>query len=212
MLEGHLGTVDLVITNNKRRMVSSKRENGRLLVRLHRMFLRGERETIESVAEFLGGDKEAKSEVQTFIENNRHTIEFQPERDRLDTQGTHFDLSRLIERVRDYFPVADSVDHLLITWGRDSRGEKTIQLGSFDFDQNLIRIHPALDQEWIPQFFVEYVIYHEMIHAIVPPEQGNANGPRDVHSDKFEQLERQFPRYEEAMEWESKHVRQLLEN
>ena len=38
-----------------------------------------------------------------------------------------------------------------------------------------IRIHPALDREEVPVFYVEFVVFHEMLHQVVPPaERGGA--------------------------------------
>lgn len=207
-LEKRLGAVDLTITNNRRRMVTFNREDSRLRIRLHHMFLDGSDEVLDALVRFLKGDRTAEELIQLYVEKNRDVIEFEPEEQKLETVGTHFDLESClagaIEELEDY-----EFEGILITWGRDRQGNKSIQLGSYDFDQDLIRIHPALDQEWVPRYFVVYVIYHELIHVIVPPE---SNGDRrEVHSDRFRQLERQFSRFEEAMSWESENLHRLLD-
>jgi hypothetical protein len=172
------------------------------------MFLDGSDEVLDALVRFLKGDRTAEELIQLYVEKNRDAIEFEPEEKKLETVGTHFDLESClagaIEELEDY-----EFEGVLITWGRDRQGNKSIQLGSYDFDQDLIRIHPALDQEWVPRYFVVYVIYHELIHVIVPPE---SNGDRrEVHSDRFRQLERQFSRFEEAMFWESENLHRLLD-
>ncbi|MFB6373046.1 MAG: hypothetical protein ABEN55_08015, partial [Bradymonadaceae bacterium] len=102
-----------------------------------------------------------------------------------------------------------NLDEVSITWGRDGRGTKSIRFGSFDFDQRLIRVHPALDQEWVPRYFVEFIVYHELLHAVCPPVEGEDG--RQVHTEEFIELERQFPRYRDAVEWESTNLRRILE-
>src|SRR3712207_8543596 len=44
----------------------------------------------------------------------------------------------------------------------------TIKLGSYSAIERLIRIHPTLDAEWVPRYFVSYIVYHELLHHVVP--------------------------------------------
>jgi hypothetical protein len=72
----------------------------------------------------------------------------------------------------------------------------------------LIRIHPALDQSWVPRYFVEYIVYHEMLHHVIPmPER---NGRRQLHTPEFRARERAFAHFERALAWERRHVHRLL--
>lgn len=66
----------------------------------------------------------------------------------------------------EYFDGSLSVD---ITWGRrQTRGVyRKRRLGSYDAAGSLIRIHPALDKPAVPRFFIEYIVYHEMLHAAI---------------------------------------------
>jgi hypothetical protein len=209
-LEDHLGTVDLVITDNRRRMVTTRFRQERREIRLHHMFLEPPAPVIDAVVRLSRGeadDGEPRRMLQTYIRANRESIRFRPDDDELKPKGEHFDLDRLLKRARGLLDEPD-LDEIAITWGRDGRGSKTIRFGSFDFDQRLIRVHPALDESWVPRFFVEFIIYHELLHAVCPPE-GQRNGRR-IHTDEFQRLEREFPRYEEAMEWESEHLERFL--
>jgi len=45
----------------------------------------------------------------------------------------------------------------------------SLQLGLFDlfdFEQEKIRIHPCLGQEWIPRYCVRWVVCHEIRHEV----------------------------------------------
>jgi hypothetical protein len=48
-----------------------------------------------------------------------------------------------------------------------------------------------------------------MLHAVVPDEAG-ANGRRRVHTKKFYERERKFPRYRSARRWEEENLARFL--
>ncbi|MBC7171656.1 MAG: hypothetical protein H5U40_04480, partial [Polyangiaceae bacterium] len=99
----------------------------------------------------------------------------------------------------------------LITWGRRGRrrGKKrSIQLGTYLADERLIRIHPVLDQAWIPRFYVETVVFHELLHHDMPCVV--KNGRRCFHTKEFRDRERAFPHFALAEQWEKVHLPRLL--
>lgn len=106
--------------------------------------------------------------------------------------GIHFNLDRELRTVRDrYFPGLEA----RIRWGKASaprrRKRRSIRMGSWDEEKNLIRIHPALDQEWVPLEYMHFLIYHELCHAVAKPVYSR-RGNRIHHSD-FQALEEQYP-------------------
>lgn len=68
--------------------------------------------------------------------------------------------------------------------------------------QNIIKINPIMDDITIPAYFIEYIVYHEMLHAVYPPILGK--GKRIVHHKKFIEMEKNFPDYAKAKAWEKK--------
>jgi predicted metal-dependent hydrolase len=103
-----------------------------------------------------------------------------------------------------------------ITWGRRRPRRRrrrrprriSMQLGSYHQQQDLVRIHPALDQPWVPRYVIESVIYHELLHAALPPvEKG---GRRCVHTAEFKRRERLFPRLDEAQAWIRENLGKLI--
>lgn len=99
----------------------------------------------------------------------------------------------------------------LATWGR--RGSKrtrySLRLGSYDADFGVARIHPVLDQAAVPDWFVRYVVFHELLHAALPPMQGK--GSRWIHhSAAFRRRERAYADYARAIEWEDRHIDALI--
>ena len=66
--------------------------------------------------------------------------------------------------------------------------------------QNVIKINPILNDREVPDYFIEYIVYHEMLHAVYPPIR---IGPkRAVHHKKFLEMEKTFPHYDIAKKWE----------
>jgi hypothetical protein len=56
---------------------------------------------------------------------------------------------------------------------------------------------------------MEYVLYHEMLHAVVPDEF-DPNGRRLVHTERFKARERLFPAYRRARRWELENLGRFL--
>lgn len=207
-LEAFLGSVELTITNNRRRMVTARRHDGGYEVRVHQMFLGADDAAIASLARFCAGDGRSQDAVQRFIHTNRDVIRSAGRQEQLRASGRYHNLTALL--ASSLAMVGDpELDPIRITWGKHSRGKRSIRLGSYDFERRLIRIHPALDQAWVPRLFVEFVVYHELLHALCPPDQGAHR--RSVHTPAFRAKERQYPWYEEAVAWEATNLTRLLE-
>jgi hypothetical protein len=70
-------------------------------------------------------------------------------------------------------------------------------LGHHDYAHEAIVISRSLDTQETPEFFVEYVLYHEMLHMKHQPR--TVNGRRVYHTPAFRADERRFERHEDAM-------------
>ncbi len=130
----------------------------------------------------------------------------------LRPQGQVHDLAVLLAEVQAAcFPHAVPAD---ITWGR--RGarpqrarRRTLRLGSRDVS-GLVRIHPVLDCASVPAWFVRFVIFHEVLHAVHPPET-LPSGRRRVHTRAFRQAERAHPDHDRAQAWKNEHLPRLIQ-
>lgn len=208
------GPVQLGVTDNRRRMVTQTRTRGRLRVRLHMMFL-GASERVKSalVAYVVHGDREGSQVVGEFIEQNLHRIRASRKAPGpLRTAGQVHDLDAILHDVNQrYF--AGTVSDVLITWGRNTRPRAalkrtSIKLGSYSTTERLIRIHPVLDQRWVPRYFVQYIVYHELLHHLVP--EARVAGRTLLHPPEFQRREREFQQLSRALAWEQKHIDRLL--
>ena len=88
------------------------------------------------------------------------------------------------------------------------RRRKSIQLGTYSADERLMRIHPMLDQEWVPDFYVESVIFHELLHHELGAEE--KDGRRCFHTPEFRRRERAFECFARAQVWEKENLSRLL--
>jgi hypothetical protein len=72
-----------------------------------------------------------------------------------------------------------------------------------------VRIHPALDRGDVPEWFVRYVLMHEILHAALPPRLGK--GRRWVHhGPEFRAREGEYVDYQRALKWEERNLPRLI--
>src|SRR5262249_1208886 len=112
---------------------------------------------------------------------------------------------------REYF--AGLID-AQITWGqkppaRARRGRRiSMKMGSYSVEDRLIRIHPSLDRPFVPRLFVEWVVYHEMLHQ--KHDIPLVRGRRQFHTREFLAEEARFAHYHQARLWEHENFDKLL--
>jgi hypothetical protein len=205
--------VRLRLTDNSHTMLSTRFHNGVRSLRLHRMFVDAPQDVIDAVGSYIArGDAAAGRAIDQFIEQRQHTIAARPRRSPpLRARGSVHDLADIQRALSQrYFDASVS---LPIGWGRSGtargrRGRRTIRMGVYLLESRSIRIHPALDQAWVPRFFVEWVVFHEMLHHVVPaPER---DGRRDFHSAIFRERERAFADFDRAQQWERDNLARLI--
>lgn len=125
-------------------------------------------------------------------------------------EGRFFDLKAIFDKMNaKYF--RNRLRGYTITWGRKRkvRPKEYFVFGTIQEDDKIIRIHPLLDARFVPAWFLEYVIYHEMLHSVVP-DQFDDNGRRLVHHDDFNRRERKFHFYRRAKRWEDENLARFL--
>ena len=123
-------------------------------------------------------------------------------------RGRVHDLQAILDRLNaEHF--GGSVE-VRIGWGRSGAlpGRSSIRAGVYLHAARAIRIHPALDREEVPEFYVASVVFHEMLHQVVPAVE--RNGRRVVHGAEFRRRERAYPDHERARLWEERHLSLLL--
>lgn len=177
---------------------------------LHRMFLKADDAVVQALAQYICSPTLRCRKVLRLFMNSRSADLESKKTARLNlrSRGVQYDLNRLAEEVNKEF-FGGRVD-ARITWGRgvigSAKRRQHITFGSYCSRLNLIRIHPALDSSTTPAFFVRFVIYHEMLHAILDPRH-DADGRRCLHSSEFRKLEEQHPDFARSKHWECEFLR-----
>jgi hypothetical protein len=209
-------TLELALTNNNYSMISVRRKTDGYRLRLHRMFVGAEPRVVRALARYVvHNDRRASTLLGEYIEAHQHIIrrqERRPRHIRVRTAGRHHDLQAIYDRLnaRMFEGALDA----RITWGpgggqRDGvRRRRSIKMGSYAVEDRVIRIHPALDQESVPEFFVSWIVFHEMLHG--KHEVLRSNGRRRFHTRAFLDEEKTFPDYERACAWEKANLDRLL--
>jgi hypothetical protein len=208
--------VAVEVHDNTHTMMTFQRHRALWRLRLHHMFLAAPDEVIQALADYVrNGDPVASVTLDRFIERNKIYIRrVSPaqmrKRLRMEPVGQHHDLGRIFERLNErYF--RGRID-AAITFGpapRVTRPRKSIKMGSYSADSRVIRIHPALDQPVVPRYFVEWIVFHEMLHHVYRTRRGE-NGRRCIHPPEFLEHERRFHDFSRAQNWETENLDLLL--
>ena len=130
--------------------------------------------------------------------------------DEEEAQGKVFNLRAIFRNLNaEYF--GGRFPRYRIVWGRKVKGRPKDQIvfGTIQEEDRIIRIHPLLDRRLVPTWFLEYVVYHEMCHAVVR-DQFDSAGRRIVHHDKFFERERRFRWFRRAKNWEQENLARFL--
>ncbi len=197
--------IQLRITNNRSTMISSRPlgDGGAVRLNLHHMFLTAPPKVRNALAQWLKRTKAQKAgeTIDAFIRERRDQIH--PPKPRtiyVRAQGRHFDLQPIFDEVNAAHFDNTITAHL--TWGKmpTVRRRRSIRFGSYTAAHQLIRIHPLLDQEFVPRYFIRYILYHEMLHAHLGIDE-TPTGRRSIHPPRFKKLEKAYPDYERAKAW-----------
>ncbi|HVZ73738.1 MAG TPA: hypothetical protein VHJ20_15270 [Polyangia bacterium] len=206
-------TLELALTDNHYSMISVRRKADGYRLRLHRMFVGAEPRVVRALARYVvHNDRRASALLGEFIEAHQHVIRQQPRRPRalkLRAAGRHHDLAAIYARLdAAHFGGALAAR---ITWGpatTGGRARRSIKMGSFAVEDRLIRIHPTLDRADVPEFFVAWIVFHEMLHG--KHEIRRESGRRRFHPPAFLAEERAYPDFERARAWEKANLDRLL--
>ena len=196
--------ISLTVTNNSSSLMAfyPDRAGRSARLRIHHMFLTADTQVIGALATWLTHRRHKRSAalIDAFIRSNEHLIQRAARTRRLRTTGNVHDLA-------SYFDELNATEFgggvaTPITWGRNvtRNRRRSIRLGSYSPEDDIIRIHPNLDQAFVPEFFVKYIVFHEMLHANLGVELAE-NGRRRVHTPEFNRRERAYRDYDRAMEW-----------
>lgn len=205
--------VKLKINDNHSTMLSVKWDPDCTKISMHRMFLEAPSNIMEALACYIQKENDPLCPtVQAYIDEKLRTSEYtyQLSMEKIVTKGKYYDLQALYDSLNnEYF---DGQLNLSITWfGKNSKKKERSQLilGLYQSSLQLIKIHKMMDNLFFPEYFVKFVIYHEIIHH-VSPSYYDKDGKHHIHSKEFKELERKFHDYHLAKSWMKKHYDNLF--
>ena len=139
--------------------------------------------------------------MRKFVKDNSSSIRKRsPRRAAIRPRGRQHDLRDIYDSINAQYFGGRLTS--LITWGTGCRGHAVRRrtLGSYARHTDTLRINQVLDKKTVPRYFIEFIVYHEMLHADMGISE--KNGRRSVHSKEFRRREKLFLHYEKAMSWE----------
>ena len=111
--------------------------------------------------------------------------------------GVHHNLNELFDELNGkYFSGSLS---LTIAWSGSGTtlSKSVVRLGYYNPQKRLIKINRILDYPHIPRYFVSFIVYHEILHHILPPYQAFGS-KRKIHHAEFKKKEREFQEYQQS--------------
>jgi len=127
------------------------------------------------------------------IVSKAHLLRQMRGRKRIDSaEGRAYDLNAIFEDLNTRF-FHGLLARPRMTWSRELARNS---LGHFDPAHNAIVVSRVFDHPRVPQYAVEYIVYHEMLHLKHPVKLRGSR--RCVHSSEFQAEEQLFPRFEQA--------------
>jgi hypothetical protein len=192
------------IHENASTYLRAEKKGGVLCLYMHRFFSEAPTPVLEAVIEF--SQKNDRSALQVIRKMADLYFEKNPQTPaKLSSKGLVYDLDEIYENVKKKYFTPDY--HAVIGWSDRTRPKKfrSITFGTYDRQRRQIRICRFLDREVVPLYFVEFVVYHEMLHGIYLPKT-DLFGRTKIHTPEFKEKEREFAEFELAKKWSKTQV------
>lgn len=195
-------------------MSSVGRRNGAVTFRLHRIFRDAPVEILEALVRlhFVSNHRAERRRLIALVRHHvtQNAAAISPRvrvrRRRLTLQphGIYVNLDAIFEEMNRRF-FGERVQ-ASITW---SRSVNRRQMGSCreDSGKQVIVINRLLDNPQVPQYYLNFLVIHEMLHCVYP--RRIVNGRIVRHPKEMREFERKLPFYRQAIAWEKRQVERL---
>jgi hypothetical protein len=148
-------------------------------------------------ARLVYGDYIKSTEVREKATENRRT---NGRKNITSAQGKVYDLDLMFGELNEIY-FENQIAKPTLTWS----GTKTYRiLGHYDATHQTIVISKSLDEPNVPNFVVQAVLHHEMLHIKHPTKI--IDGRRYSHTKAFRLDEKDFEFYEESETWINRNV------
>jgi hypothetical protein len=208
------GDLKIELHENTWTMVSLSSRGRTRVLRLHKLFTKAPHAVLDAVVRsfFLRENRDAvrkhRARILDFVEANREmTLSSLSAQSLRAPRGSSYDLRAIADVIRRrHLPDCPPVR---IGW---SERVTPCLMGKWiampDGVPNVVVINRLLDSPQVPLYYLEYVVFHELLHEMIPIRR---HGGRWVHHPaEFRRMEREFPAFEQAVGWERENVARLF--
>ena len=200
--------------HNSSTMVSLSRKGQLAKLRIHWLFTKAPPDVLEAVVRCFfaredgEGVKRLRCKIFDFIEENRDLmLSILSPLQLRSPRGRTYHLAQIEESLRQRFPIR--CRGVRIGWsGRVTPCLMGKWIAMPKGSRNVIIINRLLDDPRVPRYYLEYIVFHELLHEVIPIRR--EGGKWVHHSMEFRRLERQFPAFERARRWERKNIFRLF--
>ena len=89
---------------------------------------------------------------------------------------------------------------------------KNLTLANCTFSERFNKVNKVLDDSRIPLWYLDFVLYHEMLHLHMGPQQFSEDGYGYPHSIRFQCLEKSHEDYDRALKFEDKTLERIIKS
>lgn len=190
-----------------------KSNSNRTLMQIHEGFIAASDPVLVAIVEtaMLGKSSATSRVIRSFSLSEEFSevileMELMVESIAETPRGQAYDLNAIFETVnREYF--ASQMPKPRLSWNQVSTQRK---FGHYDPARDRIVISRTLDNQRVPRYVVEFVMYHELLHLHHGEKWGKSR--LMFHTPEFRASERKFKRYEQAQQWLGKLASRFKEN
>ncbi len=113
------------------------------------------------------------------------------------TAGQFYDLETVFNNCNEHRFEGKMPRPAILTWS--ARSNKRV-MGSYDIKNDVLSINRALDSADVPDFVLDFIMYHELLHKALGVKTDSA-GRNRAHSAEFRRYEQSHPDYLRAQEF-----------
>lgn len=195
----------VVVVTHLAALYKSRRQGNAVTILISEGFINADSEVLTALitAALLGKSQDTTRAIQNFASSEEYSevlleLDLIAQANVNKSQGKYYDLEELFNKVnREYF--ASTLVKPSLCWSQIHTYRK---FGHYEPATDRVVISLTLDDARIPEFVVEFVLYHELLHKYHGAKW--VNGRRIVHTKQFRQDEQQFKLYKEANVWLTK--------
>jgi hypothetical protein len=192
----------MIAFTNLAGLYQGKRSNKVIDIKINEGFIYASEEVLQALVQctIFGKNQQSTRLIRSFASSEEYSavlldLDLIAEVIAENPQGSFYNLNHIFDKVNyEYF--ATRLVKPRLAWSRIKTYRK---FGHYEPARDRVVISMSLDSHKVPEFVIEFVLYHELLHK----HHGTkwVNGRRMVHTPEFRVDERKFKLYKQADGW-----------